>query len=85
MSDESLPRPYIGKKKGEFKRTSNRRDYALKPSGATTLNALADAGYDVIGIGKIHDIFCGEGITESLHSTSSVKVWSRRLISVRRT
>lgn len=67
-----IARPYIGKKKGEFKRTSNRRDYALKPSGATTLNALADAGYDVIGIGKIHDIFCGEGITESLHSTSSV-------------
>ena len=67
-----IARPYIGKKKGEFKRTSNRRDYALKPSGATTLNALADVGYDVIGIGKIHDIFCGEGITESLHSTSSV-------------
>lgn len=67
-----IARPYIGKKKGEFKRTSNRRDYALKPSGATTLNALADAGYDVIGIGKIHDIFCGEGVTESLHSTSSV-------------
>ena len=67
-----IARPYVGKKKGEFKRTSNRRDYALKPSGATTLNALADAGYDVIGIGKIHDIFCGEGITESLHSTSSV-------------
>ncbi len=67
-----IARPYIGKKKGEFKRTSNRRDYALKPSGATTLNALADAGHDVIGIGKIHDIFCGEGITESLHSTSSV-------------
>lgn len=67
-----IARPYIGKKKGEFKRTSNRRDYALKPSGATALNALADAGYDVIGIGKIHDIFCGEGITESLHSTSSV-------------
>ena len=67
-----IARPYIGKKKGEFKRTSNRRDFALKPSGATTLNALADAGYDVIGIGKIHDIFCGEGITESLHSTSSV-------------
>ena len=67
-----IARPYIGKKKGEFKRTSNRRDYALKPSGATTLNALADAGYDVIGIGKIHDIFCGEGITRTYHSDSSV-------------
>ena len=41
-----IARPYIGKKKGEFKRTSNRHDYALKPSNATALNALKDAGYD---------------------------------------
>lgn len=67
-----IARPYVGKKKGEFKRTSNRHDYALKPSGATALNALQDAGYDVIGVGKIHDIFCGEGITETHHSDSSV-------------
>ncbi len=67
-----IARPYVGKKKGEFKRTSNRHDYALKPSGATALNALQDAGFDVIGVGKIHDIFCGEGITETHHSDSSV-------------
>ncbi|MCI8490475.1 MAG: phosphopentomutase [Lachnospiraceae bacterium] len=67
-----IARPYVGKKKGEFKRTSNRRDYALKPSGPTALNALKDAGMDVIGVGKINDIFCGEGITESYHSDSSV-------------
>ena len=67
-----IARPYVGKKKGEFKRTSNRHDYALKPTGATALNALKDAGVDVIGVGKINDIFCGEGITETYRSKSSV-------------
>ena len=67
-----IARPYIGKKRGEFKRTSNRHDYALKPTGPTVLNALKDAGYDVISVGKINDIFVGEGITESNHSGSSV-------------
>lgn len=67
-----IARPYVGKKKGEFKRTSNRHDYALKPYGRTALNALKDAGYDVISVGKISDIFDGEGITESNKSKSSV-------------
>lgn len=67
-----IARPYVGKKKGEFVRTSNRHDYALKPTGPTALNALAEAGYDVISVGKINDIFVGEGITESNHSNSSV-------------
>ena len=67
-----IARPYVGKKKGEFKRTSNRHDYALKPTGPTALNAMKDAGLDVIGVGKINDIFCGEGITETYHSDSSV-------------
>ena len=67
-----IARPYIGMKKGEFKRTSNRHDYALKPYGRTVLDALKDANYDVISVGKIQDIFDGEGITESYHSDSSV-------------
>lgn len=67
-----IARPYVGKKRGEFKRTSNRHDYALKPTGPTVLNALKGAGYDVISVGKINDIFVGEGITESNHSESSV-------------
>lgn len=67
-----IARPYTGKKRGEFVRTSNRHDYALKPTGATALNALKDAGYDVISVGKINDIFAGEGITESNRSKSSV-------------
>lgn len=67
-----IARPYLGKKKGEFKRTSNRHDYALKPYGKTALNALKDAGYDVISVGKIFDIFDGEGLTEFNKSKSSV-------------
>ena len=67
-----IARPYVGKKKGEFKRTSNRHDYALKPYGRTALNALKDKGYDVISVGQIADIFDGEGITEANKSKSSV-------------
>lgn len=67
-----IARPYVGMKKGEFKRTANRHDYALKPYGKTVLNALEEAGYDVISVGKINDIFVGEGVTESNKSKSSV-------------
>lgn len=67
-----IARPYVGKKKGEFKRTANRHDYALKPYGKTALDALKGAGLDVISVGKIFDIFDGEGLTESNKSKSSV-------------
>ena len=67
-----IARPYIGEKKGEFVRTSNRHDYALKPYGRTALNALKDAGLDVISVGKIADIFVEEGITKAYKSKSSV-------------
>lgn len=72
MVGRVIARPYVGKKKGEFKRTSNRHDYALKPFGKTALDALKEAGLDVISIGKIKDIFDGEGITEAYKSKSSV-------------
>ena len=67
-----IARPYVGMHKGEFKRTSNRHDYALEPTGRTALNALKDAGFDVLGVGKINDIFAGQGITKTWHSDSSV-------------
>ncbi|MCI8950830.1 MAG: phosphopentomutase [Lachnospiraceae bacterium] len=67
-----IARPYTGKKKGEFKRTSNRHDYALKPYGKTVLDALAGRNLDVISVGKIADIFDGEGITNAHKSKSSV-------------
>ena len=67
-----IARPYTGKKRGEFQRTSNRHDYALKPYGRTALHVLKDAGLDVISVGKIFDIFDGEGLTESNKSKSSI-------------
>ena len=67
-----IARPYVGKKKGEFKRTANRHDYAVKPSGETVLDVLKQAGLAVISVGKIYDIFAGEGLTESHKSQSSV-------------
>ena len=67
-----IARPYVGRKKGGFRRTSNRHDYALKPTGRTALNVLKDAGLDVISVGKIFDIFDGEGLTESNKSKSSI-------------
>lgn len=67
-----IARPYVGRKKGEFERTSNRHDYALKPFDKTVLNVLKENGLDVISIGKIKDIFDGEGITRALKSKSSV-------------
>lgn len=67
-----IARPYVGKKKGEFKRTANRHDYAVKPSGETVLDGLKKEGLDVIGVGKISDIFAGQGITETHKSQSSV-------------
>ena len=72
MVGRVIARPYTGSKKGEFKRTSNRHDYALKPYGKTALDALKEAGLDVISIGKIKDIFDGEGITQAHKSKSSV-------------
>lgn len=67
-----IARPYVGEKKGEFTRTANRHDYAVKPYGKTMLNLLKDCGYDVISVGKIVDIFAEEGITQAYRSQSSV-------------
>ncbi|MEG0574320.1 MAG: phosphopentomutase [Erysipelotrichaceae bacterium] len=73
MVGRVIARPYLGNKPGEFKRTANRHDYALKPFGKTTLDCLKESGYDVISVGKIKDIFDGEGISEAYKSKSSVQ------------
>jgi len=64
MVGRVIARPFIGKP-GAFQRTSNRHDYALKPFGRTVMNELKDEKFDVISIGKISDIYDGEGVTES--------------------
>ena len=66
-----IARPFIGQP-GEFKRTTNRHDYALKPFNRTVMNELKDANYDVIAIGKISDIYNDEGVTESLRTKDNM-------------
>lgn len=71
MVGRVIARPFIGEP-GSFERTANRHDYALKPFGRTVMSELKDANYDVIAIGKISDIFDGEGVTESLRTVSNM-------------
>ena len=66
-----IARPFIGTCAADFKRTPRRHDYALKPFAKTLLNNLKDANYDVISIGKIVDIFDGEGITDFTKTVSN--------------
>ena len=71
MVGRVIARPFIGTT-GNWERTSNRHDYALKPFGRTVMNELADAGYDSLGIGKISDIYDGEGVTESFRTKDNM-------------
>ncbi|GEK34448.1 phosphopentomutase [Kurthia sibirica] len=65
-----IARPFLGEP-GNFKRTSNRHDYALKPFGRTVMNEMKDAGLDVIALGKIADIYNGEGVTQSIRTKNN--------------
>lgn len=71
MVGRVIARPFIGQP-GEFKRTANRHDYALKPFDRTVMNELKDGGLDVLAIGKISDIYDGEGVTKSLRTVSNM-------------
>lgn len=66
-----IARPFVGRP-GNFTRTANRHDYALKPFEPTVMDALKEAGFDVIAIGKISDIFDGQGVTKSLRTVSNM-------------
>lgn len=66
-----IARPFVGEP-GNFIRTTNRHDYALKPFGRTVMNEMKDAGYAVIAVGKISDIFNGEGVTEAVRTSSNM-------------
>ncbi|MCC0708320.1 phosphopentomutase [Clostridioides sp. ES-S-0190-01] len=67
-----IARPFIGKKTGEFVRTSNRRDYSLDPFEPTVLDNIKESGLEVLAVGKIEDIFNGKGITEAIHTKSNM-------------
>lgn len=66
-----IARPFIGQS-GNYKRTSNRRDFSLKPVKPTVLNYIENAGMDVCAVGKIEDIFSGSGITKAVHTKSNM-------------
>lgn len=66
-----IARPYVGTE-GNFQRTANRHDYAVTPSGPTVLDALKESKYDVISIGKINDIYSGQGITKAIRTKSNM-------------
>ena len=67
MVGRIIARPFVGEP-GAFERTSNRHDYALKPFGRTVMNALEDGGFDVVALGKISDIYDGEGVTKAIRT-----------------
>lgn len=67
-----IARPFVGKAP-EFTRTVNRHDFSLEPPKPTVLDQLKNAGYDVIGVGKIYDIFAGRGLTRSFPNEGNVK------------
>ncbi|TLS53027.1 phosphopentomutase [Paenibacillus antri] len=78
-----IARPYVGAP-GAFKRTSNRHDYAVKPPAPTVMNALKDAGLDVVAVGKIGDIFSMEGVTESLPTKSNADGVDKTILTMKK-
>jgi phosphopentomutase len=66
-----IARPFVGKP-GAFERTSNRRDYSLSPFEDTVLDTIKKSDLDVIGVGKIEDIFNKQGITEAIHTKDNM-------------
>ena len=66
-----IARPFIGKP-GKFTRTANRHDFSLEPPADTVLDALEKAGFATIGVGKIYDIFAGQGVSEHVYNKSNL-------------
>lgn len=71
MVGRIIARPFVGKTADTFTRTTNRHDYAIKPFSKTMLDVLAENKYDVIAIGKINDIFDGEGVTSAFRTKNN--------------
>jgi len=74
-----IARPFVGERPGEFKRTGNRHDYATPPHAPTLLDVVKAKGNEVVGIGKISDIFAGSGITMSLKADGNEKIFDTLL------
>ncbi len=79
-----IARPFIGTPHAGFTRTADRRDYAIKPPYKTMLDKVKDSGKSVVGIGKIHDLFAGEGLTESLHTENNLDGIARTIEQIKK-
>ncbi len=71
-----IARPFEGEKKDEFKRTKNRHDYSVKPPMPTVLDAIKNAGGEVISVGKISDIYAKQGITKAVKASGLEELWN---------
>src|SRR6185312_16487457 len=76
-------RPFVGETPQTFKRTGNRHDYAMPPHQPTLLDRYAEAGHEVVGIGKISDIFAARGITKNVKAFGNDEVFDRMMECVK--
>lgn len=79
-----IARPFTGTGKGAFVRTPRRRDFSMPPAGRTVLDALKDNGFFTMGIGKIEDIFCMQGLCESDHASGNPACIDAMLANMKR-
>ncbi len=77
-----IARPFVGTP-GNFTRTANRHDFSVKPPQPTALDSLKEAGLMVYAVGKINDIFDGEGITDSVHTQSNMDGVDKTIAAIR--
>lgn len=70
-----IARPFVGEKRGDFTRTKNRHDYSVRPPQPTVLDRIKNAGGQVIAVGKISDIFAGQGITQAVKAAGLKELW----------
>jgi phosphopentomutase len=79
MIGRVIARPFIGETSATFKRTGNRRDFAISPPEPTLLDRVKDVGRQVFAIGKISDIYAGHGVTHKLKATGNMALFDRTL------
>lgn len=79
MIGRVIARPFLGEKRGEFKRSGNRRDFAIPPPEPTLLDRVKAHGNQVFAIGKISDIYAGHGVTHKLKATGNMALFDRTL------
>jgi phosphopentomutase len=75
-----IARPFVGDTPATYKRTYNRKDFAMLPPEPTVLDSIRGAGLPVVGIGKIEDIYAGQGITRGIHSEGNADGLARTLV-----